>query len=291
MSIEPDHVARQTLLSSDETGSPDSGTARPRSATLVGAPAAKPVQLRQPRLAEMVAKSLRGRILDRSLAEGDTLPRQEDLLAEFGVSPPAVREALRILETEGLISVRRGNVGGAIVHVPKARGVAYMISLVLQLGESSLDDVGQALRELEPLCAAMCANRPDRHSTVVPKLRAIIADQAATMDSIVYHDGPARDFHETLATSCGNDTLTLVVGALESLWTAHEHRLHRYQEATSGGRSYSLRAHEKLLAAIEEGDVESAAKLARRHVEATQAFMLEKDENHEVIADLVREVV
>jgi DNA-binding FadR family transcriptional regulator len=249
------------------------------------------LQLRQPRLAEMVAASLRARILDGSLAEGDTLPRQEDLLAEFRVSPPAVREALRILETEGLISVRRGNVGGAIVHVPKARGVAYMISLVLQVGNTSLDDVGNALRELEPLCAAMCASRPDRHTTVVPKLRAIVAEQVETIDSVVYYDVPARNFHETLAASCGNDTLILVVGALESLWTAHEQRLYRHQEATEHGRRYSLRAHEKLLAAIEEGDAEGAAKLARRHVEATQAFMLEKDEDHDVIADLVRDAV
>ena len=249
------------------------------------------MQLRQPRLAEMVAASLRARILDGSLAEGDTLPRQEDLLAEFRVSPPAVREALRILETEGLISVRRGNVGGAIVHVPKARGVAYMISLVLEVEKTSLDDVGTVLRELEPLCAAMCANRPDRHTTVVPKLRAIIAEQAATIDNVVYYDEPARNFHETLAAACGNETLILVVGALESVWTADEHRLYRHQEATFDGRRYSLRAHEKLLAAIEDGDAESASKIARRHVEATQAFMLEKDENHDVIADLVRDTV
>jgi len=81
--------------------------------------------MRQPRLAEMVASALRDEILSGSLTEGDTLPRQEDLLADFQVSPPAVREALRILETEGLVSVRRGNVGGAVVHVPSARGVAW----------------------------------------------------------------------------------------------------------------------------------------------------------------------
>ena len=68
-----------------------------------------------------MASRLRNEILSGRLTEGDSLPRQEDLLADFKVSPPAVREALRILETEGLISVRRGNVGGAIVHLPTAR--------------------------------------------------------------------------------------------------------------------------------------------------------------------------
>ena len=54
-------------------------------------------QLRQPRLAELVTGALRTRILSGQLGDGGTLPRQEDLLASFGVSPPAVREALRII--------------------------------------------------------------------------------------------------------------------------------------------------------------------------------------------------
>ena len=58
-------------------------------------------QLRQPRLAEIIAASLRDDILTGKLTEGDSLPRQEDLFTRFRVSLPAVREAMRILETEG----------------------------------------------------------------------------------------------------------------------------------------------------------------------------------------------
>ena len=69
-------------------------------------------RIRQPRVAELVASRLRDDILTGRLTEGDVLPSQEALFAEFGVSPPAVREAVHILESDGLISVRRGNVGG-----------------------------------------------------------------------------------------------------------------------------------------------------------------------------------
>src|SRR4051794_13103182 len=89
-------------------------------------------QLRQPRLAEMVAAVLRDRIVSGELEDGAMLPKQEDLLAEFRISPPPMREALRILETEGLITVRRGNTGGAIVHRPQPGKAAYMMGLVLQ---------------------------------------------------------------------------------------------------------------------------------------------------------------
>ena len=94
-------------------------------------------RIRQPRVAELVASRLRDDILTGRLKEGDVLPTQESLFAEFGVSPPAVREAVHILEADGLISVRRGNVGGAVVHLPSAERTAHMISMVLQTRDST----------------------------------------------------------------------------------------------------------------------------------------------------------
>src|SRR5258707_617511 len=83
------------------------------------------------RLDELVADALRDRITGGDLRDGDLLPKQEELLAEFRVSKPSLREALRILETEGLITVRRGNVGGAVVHLPDSDDAGYMIGLIL----------------------------------------------------------------------------------------------------------------------------------------------------------------
>jgi DNA-binding FadR family transcriptional regulator len=247
-------------------------------------------QLRQPRLAELVASKLRNEILSGRLTEGDSLPRQEDLLADFKVSPPAVREALRILETEGLISVRRGNVGGAIVHLPTARGVAYMVSLVLQVQRTSLDDVGAAIRDLEPLCAAMCARRSDRNEEVVPVLQDLIQQQSDALgDNIAYNRG-ARRFHETMVQHCGNETMILVIGALESVWSAHERHVYQVNPDPSPAlRRSALRAHEKLVAAIEAGNADAAAQIARRHLDATQAFTMAAEQDHNVVAERVRD--
>src|ERR687892_2606249 len=89
-------------------------------------------QLSQPRVAEMVADILRARIVDGEMADGDLLPKQDDLLDEFRVSRPSIREAMRILETEGLISVRRGNIGGAEGHPPKAGKAPYLFGVGVQ---------------------------------------------------------------------------------------------------------------------------------------------------------------
>jgi DNA-binding FadR family transcriptional regulator len=115
--------------------------------------------LRQPRLAEIVAASLRDDILTGKLKEGDSLPRLEDLFAEFRVSLPAIREAMRVLETEGLITVRRGNVGGAVVHLPTAGRTAQMIAMVLQTRGATPGDVSGVLSSTEPVCARLCATR------------------------------------------------------------------------------------------------------------------------------------
>jgi GntR family transcriptional repressor for pyruvate dehydrogenase complex len=236
----------------------------------------------------MVAASLRTEILSGHLTEGDTLPRQEDLLAEFNVSPPAVREALRILETEGLISVRRGNIGGAVVHVPTAEGVSYMVSLVLQVQKTSLEDVGIALRQLEPPCASLCALRRDRAKKVVPGLKALLQAQRDAPDLATFNQA-SRGFHEAIVASCGNDTMILVVGALERVWSAHEHTIYELSsEAGDGLRRPALHAHERLTAAIATGDADAAAAIARKHFDATNEFIKSTGAHDYVVADFVR---
>ena len=256
-------------------------------------------QLRQPRLAEIVAASLRDDILTGKLKEGDSLPRQEDLFTEFRVSLPAVREAMRILETEGLISVRRGNVGGAIVHLPTPERTAQMISMVLQTRGTTPADVSGALSHLEPICARMCAARSDRAKEVVPYLRAVVEQQQAEFDDAQKFSPTARLFHETLVLHCGNETMIVVIGALETIWSAHESSV--WDEAAAGSakddrpdsplakrsRRAALRDHEKILAAIAAGNEDRAASLAATHLGLTRNSTLASSNYSTVQASLV----
>jgi GntR family transcriptional repressor for pyruvate dehydrogenase complex len=126
------------------------------------------VRITPPRLAQSVADRLRARIFSGELSEGSLLPKQEDLIREFNVGLVTVREALRILEVEGLITVNRGNLGGSVVHRPEQRRIAYMLALSLQSRDVDLADLLATIRLLEPVCAAACAGRADRMETVVP---------------------------------------------------------------------------------------------------------------------------
>ena len=235
-------------------------------------------------MAELVAGILRQRIVEGELADGDLLPKQDDLLKEFRVSRPSIREAMRILETEGLISVRRGNIGGAEVHAPDPSGAAYMLGLVMQAQHVTLSDVASALRILEPSCATLCAERDDRDTAVVPTLQKLNDDADDQLD-----DGPAftraaRDWHAAMVDACGNRTMLLVVGALETVWSHHE-SLWADHVAAHGGypdvkaRRGVLRAHVRITEAIEAGNGELAHRYARRHLDESQTYLLARNPN------------
>jgi GntR family transcriptional repressor for pyruvate dehydrogenase complex len=235
------------------------------------APAVPRRQRRQPRLADLVAGELRERILSRELSDGAVIPKQEDLLEEFGVSAPPIREALRILETEGLVRVRRGNTGGATVQAPRAEKVAYMIGLVLQVRGVSVEDVAAAMGRLEPVCAGLAAARADRVDSVVAMLRRRLESSRAALDDPDEYVRQARRFHEELVAECGNETMILLVGALESLWSAHVETLAREpaqlgEFSDRATRAASLAEHVALVEAIAAGDSEAAEELARVHL-------------------------
>jgi GntR family transcriptional regulator, transcriptional repressor for pyruvate dehydrogenase complex len=227
-------------------------------------------QFRRPRVAEIVAGSLRNRILSGELEDGTLLPKQSDLLAEFGVTLPVIRDAFSILETEGLITVRRGNVGGAIVHSPQQSKAAYMLGLVMQSRSVRLKDVGKAIRYLEPACAAACANRPDRLETIAPRLRAIIDESYATIDDAYRHITLALEFHMELVSGCGNPAMSLVVGALKSIWSAHLETNARKTSppatnAVRDSRMAAIKEHESMYECIVNGDSVGAERVARQH--------------------------
>jgi GntR family transcriptional regulator, transcriptional repressor for pyruvate dehydrogenase complex len=249
-------------------------------------------QLRQPRLAELVAKELRNRITTGTMRDGEMLPKLEDLLSEFKVSKPSLREALRILETEGLITVRRGNIGGAVVHAPGSRDAGYMIGLVLESRNVNVRDLAGAIKQFEPICAALCAERPDRVTSVVPRLQAIHERQKAAADDPFAFAAIGREFHEVLVESAGNETIKLIMGALEAVWSAGERVW--AQRATStdsmpdgGIRTEGLRAHERLIELIVKGDAARVVAAARKHLESAQLYAV-ADANEPVRASAVR---
>jgi len=238
-------------------------------------------QFAQPSIAEMVADAIRTQIVEGTLPDGSLLPKQERLIHEFQVSRPSFREALRILESEGLVSVRRGNVGGAQVHAPTPDNAARTLGLVLQARNVALDDLAAALTVIEPACAVQCALRTDRHVTIVPQLRELNRRcRAIELHDLAGAAQSSEDFHHAIIDGCGNATLVIVVGALESLWSHHKKAWADYAEETGAGPEPKLRArviaaHEEITDAIEAGDAARAHQLVTAHLAAVSPMVLD----------------
>ena len=96
-------------------------------------------------------------VVDGQLKDGDFLPHEADLITHFQVSRPTLREAVRVLESERLVEVRRGSRTGAKVRVPGAEIVARPAGLLLALSGATLADVMTARTAIEPQAAKLLA--------------------------------------------------------------------------------------------------------------------------------------
>src|SRR5215470_16076961 len=134
------------------------------------APKREPKRLREK--PQQIADELRALIVSGKLSEGDSLGREPELVERFGVSRPSLREALRILEAEGLISVVRGMLGGVVVHEPDRRMTARTAALVLEARNVPLADVYEARTLLEPTAVRAIAAMRSRR-TAVAELRRL----------------------------------------------------------------------------------------------------------------------
>ena len=228
------------------------------------------------RIAEQVADLLRAQILSGAIADGGLLPKEDVLQSEYGVSKPSLREAMRILEAEGLVTVRRGNTGGAVVHHPSPANVGYSMAMVLTSRDIGIADVAAALREVEPACTRLCALRPDRLSAVVPPLTAIHERSLATLDDLVEVTEHSRAFHEALVELCGNETLKIMAGALEALWSSHEKAWAEHHPEPASlpleERRAALLVHGRMIELIAAGDSNAAGELAAGHLRSAQVY-------------------
>ncbi|MFT4028814.1 MAG: FCD domain-containing protein [Protaetiibacter sp.] len=233
-----------------------------------------------PRIAESIAADLRLRIL-RGNQTDVPLPRQEDLIRQYGVSGPSLREALRILEAEGLITVRRGKFGGAFVHKPDWASASYALALSMQGQGVTLSDLAESLLVLEPMCAAACARRADRATTIVPALKANLAQTENAIGDAVRYSAVSRDFHDLVVAGEKNETVRLLVRTLVAVWSIQERT---WADTVSAAAEYpgtdrqqeSFRTHSAIVHLIEEGDVDRVQSLAAAHLKATQAIVLER---------------
>ncbi|MFW6092907.1 MAG: FadR/GntR family transcriptional regulator [Pseudomonadota bacterium] len=235
--------------------------------------AKSPSSMRVPKMAELVARELRRRIVRGELAEGDSLPPESALIEEFEVSRPTMREAFRILETERLISVSRGSRGGARVHLPDVDVVARYAGLYLQSRDTMLGDVYEARLLIEPPAARLMAER--RPARAIAELKALIEDVEDQIEDAQAYSRHAAEFHTRVIEGSGNETLSLLGRVMHHIWQAHLESAvgQRYEPELA---RKGVASERRLLELVEAGDAQGAEAHLRAHLESSGRIILKR---------------
>ena len=224
---------------------------------------------------EQIADELRSLIVSGALAEGDSLGHEPDLVERFGVSRPSLREALRILEAEGLITVVRGVLGGVIVHEPNESMTARTAALVLQARNVTLGDVHQARSVIEPAAVRILAASAARRRSV-DELKALVEEQRAVLDDPEAFGRANARFHERLVGVAGNQTLSIVAEMLNEIVaravTAVSQAKPRRNSLAI--RQRGIRSQERLIELIAIGASIDAEAHWRAHMDAVGKVMI-----------------
>jgi GntR family transcriptional repressor for pyruvate dehydrogenase complex len=237
-------------------------------------PARRRSDSRVPKAGEMLAAHLRQRIISGEIKEGDRLPTERKLMEQFGVSRATFREAFRVLEAEGLVSVSRGARNGALVHRPTVRNASRQLNLIMQVNKVTLDDVYQSLAVFEPAVIRVLAAKATRAD--IEELRAEIEQMRQVIDDDAKYGELAGRFHRSLVgrvrlKSLGlvADLLSEVVGSYVASATAS-----LPEAASRAAKLKAVRAKEHLVDLLEKHDAQGAEALWQKYFEITRKILL-----------------
>ncbi len=221
-----------------------------------------------------VADRIKDWVVERDLKSGARLPSETEMITQFGVSKGTVREAMRILEAQGLIVTRTGPGGGSFVGEVTAERAKALLANYFYFQQLSISDIYQLRKLLEPELAAGLAGR-------------LTADQLAELREIATrYDRPAASpeeereqhvtsltFHERLAGYAGNPLLAFCVSFMARMLadlTVYRRLYEPHnEELWARGRSHQI----DLVDALERGDAEGARAIMRSHMEGAEEMM------------------
>lgn len=219
--------------------------------------------LRKPKAAEVVARDIVRDILAQGLVPGDRLPLEAEMLDSYGVSRESLREGLRLLEVQGMISIRRGPGGGPTVGTVDPANMGRMQALFFHMAGATYDDLFEAWRFGEVALARLAAGNVDdeaRAAVMRPYVEDDVGlDEHADIEVFVEGHG---GFHASIADLAGNKVMALTLRSLGQIVAHHV--------ATAGDprRIHDVLVHDhvEIAKAIAEGDVGKSDRLMGEHL-------------------------
>lgn len=263
------------------------GTNPSRGATTIPGAPDLDRRVRLPKAGELVARKLRNSIIRGEVQEGAMLPSEQEMVQQFGVSRPTLREAIRILESEQLLEITRGLRGGARVLKPNIEVAARYFGFLLQANDVTLTSVFRTRVMIEPAAVRFIAreHRPES----VQRLRDCL-EQADAATEVIQNALAFSAFHRILIEETHNPTLTMLMAMLNAVLDRYLVSVGavfgQYVEAKAE-TARARRSRWRLVELIEQGEEDKAADLWRRYLQEAEV-KLGKWQPAELVVDLLQ---
>ncbi|WP_433598259.1 FadR/GntR family transcriptional regulator [Nocardia sp. CA-135953] len=245
--------------------------------------------IRMKKMPEVIADRIRLQIAREQIRDGEWLPTEPELMEQFGVSRPTLREAFRLLEADSLVTIRRGPPGGARVTIPGPEAAAAQFSLLLTLSKTTLQDVYEARMVIEPASARRLAERGPAANRRA--LSAEVENVRAALDTPVEFGKRTVQFHRRLVELSGNQTLATVIGMLTEVVERQTEQ--RYDETAGkpgdvdANNKRALRAYERLAELVQARDGDGAEAFWLKHMKAARSHLLSNGGDTTQVVDLL----
>jgi GntR family transcriptional repressor for pyruvate dehydrogenase complex len=222
--------------------------------------------IKKTRIHEEVFSQIHELIKEGRLKAGDQLPSERELAETFKVSRTSVREALRALESQGLVVSRTG-AGNFVADLPVESLVAPLARVLID-EKKALADMFEMRKLIEPHIAALAAERATRND--IAQLKRIVAKQSAAVSRGETGVEADAELHFFIGRATRNQALQkLVSGLMEMLSRSREESLQ-----TNERRESSIDAHRRIIVAIEKHDKARARSEMLRHIEQVEESVL-----------------
>lgn len=210
------------------------------------------------RTSAAIVSQIRGLIRSGQLPIGSRLPAERELCEQLGVSRLSLREALRVLESSGLIEIRLGSHGGAFVTAPTTGSAGQGITDLLSTSGLSAVDVTEA-RTLFELGVVLPLAGDRATETDVRELRALCADEERARNQGTYSVVVSFAFHLRLAIASHNPAVSMIMESFREAILMSMREAHHEGNQGAG-------EHRAVVDAIERGDDESAKRIMAAHL-------------------------
>ena len=206
---------------------------------------------------ERVAQQIVRDIVEMGMETGDRLALESDMVAQYGVSRSSLREALRLLEIQGLIWLKPGPGGGPVVGTVEPSHLARTAALYFHLGAATYGQLMRTQVLLEGMCASLAAANPDRVAALSPYF------DHEGYDHVDEYRDLTTGFHGTVYELADNPVLSLLTQAVTHTVTQHVVTTMDPVDL----RGAILDEHTELARVIAGGDTHEAQRLATEHFE------------------------